>query len=195
MKKAFSSVKSKKPQARPEAPKTPQIRVAKGVYRRFIASTFASFLGWTLVALVVVYACFAVTIMRVLPTDTNLGFIPVKNITYPGGIVPEGELIVANTSASQGDGLLDRMRQAVVPSASTVLVKVKAGPYGRVAWAPSGLTTVDGKSLGIILRKDPETKLLNKQYIGECLGGACEVGEGVMIPEGNIYGEPLKKRS
>lgn len=170
-----------------------RIRVAKSAYRSSVFGRFRAALGYLILAFIVVYLCFAATILRVVPTATNIGLIPVKNMTFPGGHVPVDGVILADLSSQQGDSVVDRLRQSVFPSNQAVLVRVKAGPYGKVNWAPTGFTTVNGKAIGVSLPNKPDFDLLDNTYIGVCLKGACTEGEAVVIPAANIYGEPTMK--
>lgn len=172
--------------------KTPQIRIAKNIYYKNVFKKFASFFSYFVLVSVVIYMCFSLTILRVIPSNTNLGFVPVKNMTFPGGIVPEGEQVVMNTVSAQGTTFVDRMKQSFLMNPDVVLVDVLAGPYGKVKWAPGGLTTVDGKPLPVSFEEKPK-EFLEDEYIVRCIKGNCVEGEVFIIPVENVYGQPLNK--
>lgn len=182
-----------KPVTKAKAPakRTPQIRVAKNVYRRQIVKRLLKAFTYTFLALLGVYLCFAVTIIRVIPSYGDLPPTPVKNITYPGGILPPTAKVVANLKQEQGDGGFDHLKQAVMPTQDAVLVEVLGGPHGRISWAESGLITLDGAPVDALLKEKPEGEYLTKQYLVKCIEGPCVKGEALIIPAGNIYGQPL----
>lgn len=175
----------------PAAKRTPQIRVAKNIYRKQIFRRVLKGFGYTFLALFAVYLCFAVTIIRVIPSYGELPLTPVKNVTYPGGIIPPTAKIVVNLKSAQGQGGLDHLQQAVLPTKDAALVEVIGGPNGRITWAESGLVTLDGAPVPVTLKQKPEGEFLTKQYLVKCIAGPCVKGEGLIVPAGNIYGQPL----
>lgn len=170
-----------------------EVRVAKSIHRSLLRKRLVSIASLSVAALVFIYLCFAATIMRVVPTATPLGAVPVKNMVYQGGRIPSGQTILADTERELKDGPLDMLMQAFVPSASSVLLRVEAGPYGKVSGVPGGLVTVDGAPLGGTLEKFPSRGYLRDQYVGQCVGGACAPGEYLIIKHNGVYGQPLLK--
>lgn len=183
----------KKPDTKSKTPakRTPQIRVAKNVYRKQIFRRLAKAFTYTFLGLLGVYLCFAATIIRVIPSYGDLPPTPVKNITYPGGLIPPGAQVVVNLKEAQGNGGLDHLKQALLPTKDAVLVEVVGGPHGRIAWAESGLVTLDGAPVNVTLKEKPASEFLTKQYLVKCIDGPCVKGEGFIISASNIYGQPL----
>lgn len=176
----------------------PELRVAKNLYHRHLLRRFASIAAATLLALLVIYLCFAATLLRVLPSTTTAP-LPVKNSTVLGGIAPPGTLLVVNRRSKQGDSMVDYLKQSLLPQSDVAVGRVAAGPYGRVVWAPGVPLQVDGKPVKVTLPQDPRRALSNGQYLKdmyvmECVEGACVPGEAFLLPADNIYGQPLTKK-
>ena len=169
----------------------PQIRVAKNVYRKQIMRRILKGFSYAFLALFAVYLCFAVTIIRVIPSYGDLGPTPVKNITYPGGLLPAGAKVVVNFKEAQGASALDHLKQSVSPTKDAAVVEVIGGPTGRITWAEGGLTTLDGAPVPVTVAEKPSGEFLVKQYLVKCVKGACTPGEGLIISADNIYGQPL----
>lgn len=172
--------------------KIPQIRVAKGAYYKQITKKVWRGLLAMLGIVVVIYACFAATIIRVIPTNTEMGAVPVKNSTFPGGVAEVGTEMVVSMSTPQPEGTLDRLKQSVLISTDAALVKVVAGPGGTLSWAETGLITVDGERVPVRVMNQPGGGFLVNEYIVECLEGACEKGHGYIVGADQVYGEPFR---
>lgn len=157
------------------------IRVAKGVYRRNAAKRVCGIVGVVVLALVVVYLCFAATIIRFLPTTK--GPVAVKNATFDGGIAPQGSTVVINTASPVKDDMGSHVLQALTLQNNVATVKVEAGPTGKIN---SRLIASPGGKFGAV---DVDSEFLKNQYIVTCLDG-CD-GSGV-VGSDQIYGEPLE---
>lgn len=186
--------KAKSAGAKKEAPKAPKIRITKSVYRRGILKKISSIFSALVLVAFVIYLCFAVTILRVVPTSTDLGFVPVKNMTFAGGIVPPGAKVLMNRAEPQGTTIVDRAKQSLLMSSDAVLVEVVAGPFGQINWTPE-LLTVDGKPTQVTLEERPEEEYLRDEYIVRCVKGACVPGEGMLLPKDHVYGEVISVSS
>jgi hypothetical protein len=178
----------------PPAPKKPQVRVAKSVYRKHVLKKIGLGALYSGLIFIIIYGCFAATIIRVIPATKGMSPIVVKNQTFPGGIAPEGAVIVINTEGKVGTGSFDRLKQAFTPSDNVAVVEVLAGPAGRITWAPSGLITIDGNPMKITVKDDPKDDFLRDQYLVRCLEGDCEIDSGFIIADDQVYGEPISKK-
>lgn len=171
--------------------KKPQIRVARTTFYSAIGNKFVRAIGFSLFAIAIVYICFVITIMRVVPT-TTAGLVPVKNITFTGGMVPAGEEVLVSMGNPQGSTMLDYLRQAFLPTTDASVVRVEAGPWGSYSWAEPGIVTVKGEVLDMGMPEKPEETILEDSYLVTCIEGACIPGEGFVIPKSHIMGEPLQ---
>lgn len=176
-----------------------QLRVSKGAYNKtIIKRIFGIFLA-VISSLLIIYLCFAFTLMRFLPTS-DFKMIPVKNITYSGGIVPVGNDIVVDLSGEKhGKNFIDRVKQTFVPTKQTAVVKVVAGPNGKLEWNKPNIISVNKKVLPISMPLDNNGNLpfdekdpyLRDEYIVTCVSGDCGEGFSTIISSDSILGDPL----
>lgn len=182
---AKGASKSKQPQ---------QVRVARNAVGSALARRIGLGVLWSFAAVVVVYLCFVVTIVRFVPAG-DLGFIPVKNLTFEGGMVPPGETVLVSLNNPQGSEILDHLQQAFIPTQDAALVQVEAGPWGEFLWTEPGIVTLkDGTLIDVAMSEEPESTLLNNAYLVKCVEGACEEGAGYIIPSTHILGSPIGKK-
>lgn len=181
---------------------TQDVRVSKSTYGKLVFKRVLRSLGVGVLFLGILYLCLSATLLRVVPTFD--GLVPVKNMTYRGGIAPEGAVLLVSQEKNQKDNPLDRLRQAFVPDSSAVVVKVVAGPYGKLNWAPPNILTVEGVPSKVPFPKtsdgkspiaDKDEPYLKDEYYVECIKGACEPGTGLIIQKDKIYGTVITKTS
>jgi hypothetical protein len=158
-----------------------------------------SILGYSVLGAIIIYLCFAATIMRAVPTLSGAGIVPVKENTFRGGHVPAGETMLVDTAVEQKNSYGERLKQAFIPSDTAAVVKVVAGPYNSISWIASGMVTVDGTLTDVHLAEQPldenqkaKTKLRD-EYLAVCITGACAPGEGIIVSQKNIYGLTLEQ--
>lgn len=174
----------------------PEVRITRGTYGRLIVRRIITMTGFSLLALIVLYLCFAATWMRVVPTLSGSGLVPVKNVTYDGGIVPADVEILVDRANPQDSDLLSHIKQSFVPSDDAAVVRVITGPYGEMQWGQPNILTVDGNPIGVPFPPDSDGKspidefnpFLRDEYVVECVSGACEVGDAFIVHKDNIYG-------
>lgn len=175
----------------------PKVRVSKTALGGAVFKKIAFFISLAAIGIFAIYTIFALTLFRVIPNTDGVGIanyaIPVKNNTYPGGVVPAGSQIVVNTQSPQGEGILDRAMQGFIPQKNLALVTVEAGPFGKIDASENGVFTVDGSPIDGILPEgtDLEKTFLDKEYVVKCAEGECAEGDILIIPEDNIYGIPV----
>lgn len=183
--------------------KDPQIRIARKTYLKVLSKRIVKVFSLVFVLLFALYLVFAATLLRVVPT-LDAGFVPVKNITYEGGIVPKDAQVLVSLDKKQGITAFERFKQAFVPASNAAVIEVVAGPYGKLGWTEPDILTVDGYPTDVVLEpaegdKSPlesrESEYLEDEYLAICIKGACEVGEGVIVPKDNVIGTPLSKSS
>ena len=184
-------------------PYEPEVRITKGMYGRLVWRRLLQFVGFGALALIVLYVCFAATWVRVVPTLSGAGFVPVKNVTYEAGVLPEGAQVLVHRTEAQGTQIHHRLKQAFVPSSYAAEVEVVAGPYGEMKWSKPDVLTVDGKPIGAAFPAnsdgkspiDPEDPYLKNQYVAICISGACTEGEAILFDRDQVYGSLLTKSS
>lgn len=181
-----------------------QIRVAKNVYRKQLAKKVLVIFGYALLVIVVIYACFAATIIRVIPATNGMGAVPVKQATFPGGIPPLGSRLVVNPNSTIGSGGVDKLIQGFMPTSEVAIVEVHSGPFNKVSWMSDGSVWIDGvdsklkmseknaKSEGL---DGDNPRGLKNEYLVECIEGDCTVGSGLIISLDNVYGVPFSVKT
>lgn len=169
----------------------PQVRIAKSALRNSILKTVAKVFSYSILAVLVIYLCFAATIVRVVPVWNDLGFTPVRNMTFEGGIAPEGAELLVSKSDAQGSGILDRLKQSFVPSRHVFRGKVLTGPTGRITYQEAAGATANGVAIG---RPDKSPSYLNNEYVFSCEGGECIPGSTLIVSQDNIYGEVISEK-
>jgi hypothetical protein len=185
-----------------------QVRISYSAVAKLVAKRFVFAVAAVFVAVLVLYVCFAATLLRVVPTLDGAGMVPVKNMTYEGGVIPEGEVILVNRYEAQEGDIFSHLRQAFVPAEGAMVVQVHAGPYGKMDWTEPDILSVDGKPVNAPVTAvmvpesdkigaekvptspiaDREDPFLKSEYVGQCLAGACAEGTGVLFHQDNIYG-------
>lgn len=182
-----------------DEPYEPEVRISRGTYGRLIFRRVISMSLFSLIALALLYFCFAATWIRVVPTISGSGLVPVKNVTYDGGNIPADAEILVDRENVQGTGLFSRIKQSFVPSDTAAKVRVISGPYGELQWAKPNILTVDGTPVGVPFPANEEGKspidedepFLKDAYVVECLSGACNEGEAFIVERNHVYGVAL----
>lgn len=178
----------------PKTPKkAPSVRIARSTYANMLSTRILKGFGLAVLVLLVVYLGLAATIIRVIPT-TSAGLLPVKNITYQGGLVPQDAVVAVSMDKAQGQEIQDYLAQATIPQNNVSVVKVLKGPWGTFGWTDPGIITVDGKIVPNVFMDDPGDKKLDSEYLVECVRGACAPGNAYVIPSANLLGVPLTDR-
>jgi hypothetical protein len=172
---------------------SPKIRVTHGLQRKFIATKAARNIGLALVMLIVVYLCFAITIVRFVPT--SFGLVLTKNNTYAGNILPSNSQVLINPGVTVKTNILGRLKESFIPTSHAQLLEVLAGPTGTINWTKPNILAVNGQVLTAKFPQNPGIKYLNNQYIGVCLKGYCTVGQPVIFDASNVLGIPENKVS
>lgn len=172
------------------ASKAPEVRIAKKVYYRRMAKQFVTLFSGFFILATIIYLCFAITIIRVIPTN-NAGFIPVRNLTAEGGVSKAGDQIVINVIDPQGDGFVERAKQSLLMTSNAAIVQVQAGPFGKITEAKNGTIAINDKIVSRNLVRAPEGEFLDNQYVVKCLSGNCAKGMSFIVSANNVYGEPL----
>lgn len=188
--------KSSSSEMNEEVVREPEVRITRGTYARLILRRMMTMTGFLLLGLLVLYLCFAATWIRVVPTLSGSGLVPVKNVTFDGGKIPANVEILVDTEKAQDNGLLSHLKQSFVPSDSAAVVKVIKGPYGEMVWAKPNILTVDGDPVGVPFPGDEEGKspidefnpYLRDEYVVECVSGNCNEGEALIVKRDHVYG-------
>lgn len=147
--------------------------------------------------LVGTYAGLSATILYATQAGNSDPFIVARG-TYVGGKVPENSFIYVNTKGEIENNFLSNLSEGFGGIKDGAVVKTLAGPVQELL--------VDNKKETITIIEDGETKetidgvlpeeyagtdFLKNQYLVECMAGACEKGELLIIDQNQISGEVI----
>lgn len=163
------------------------VRIDKKEYQKSVFKAIFSQFFIFLLLLIAIYFALAAMIMRVTPTP--YGFVPSKNNTFEGGILPKGAQVHVNLSGEVKDGVADRLKQSIIPQKGTVVLSVLAGPIGTISHSPF---SVDGLTMTPPVGMPEDQEYLNDEYIGICIKGECQQGATVLFSPNQILGVLLR---
>lgn len=171
------------------------VKIAKSAALKGYLRTLVSVLLWTGIVFLVIYFCFAATLLRVVPSLSGTGPVFIKNATVEGGMFPSGHEVLVDPTRENEGGVMDNLYVSFVPSSDYQEVEIISGPYGEFSVDGDGAVTVDGGETGLVMHEmfseDRDDEVLRDEYIAECLSGACEEGQAVIVPVENIAGEKV----
>lgn len=175
----------------------PKVKITVAAAGHLLFKRVMTILMVTVIATIVVYACLAATIIRVVPATNVSGINVVKENTFVGGEVPSGQLAMVNpnlgTDGAVGTDFFDRLVQGVLPNTNASVVEVLAGPYADISWMETGLVQIDDTLMDVYV-EEPETadgeskEHLSGEYLVRCIEGDCVPGEGRIVSEDSFYG-------
>ena len=169
------------------------IRISKWVaFRAQLARIMKLLFGIT-VALLIVYFCFALTLLRFVPSTSGTGVQLIKGVSAPGGFIQQGNQVLASAEQEQDQSWGNKLQTAFVPSDEWMLVEVVAGPYGELS-VSEGQVTVDNRVHNVNINLAAfrnHGKYLSDEYIVNCISGACNPGQAMIIGKEYIAGEPV----
>ena len=182
--------------------KEPKVKVYKKTAATKIVSHVWKMIIIAVLAFLALYVVLAAMIVRVVPAGSDIGPIVIKNTSYYGGFVPNGEIVLVNNAEEVDTGPLGNIKMAIpFMSEDVSLIEVKAGPFGKFKWVAPGVVTIDGEVVdgGFLPRRDENDKsmfersFLKGEYIGLCIEGNCIPGDLVIFGENHIMGSPVSE--
>lgn len=169
------------------------IRINKWAALRAQISRITKLLFGIAIAVLIVYFCFAITLLRFVPSTSGTGVQLIKGISAPGGFIQQGNQVLASATTEQDQSWQNKLQVAFVPSDEWILVEVVAGPYGELG-IEDGNITVDNRVHNVDINLDAFKEhghFLNDEYIVNCVSGACVPGQARIIGKEYIAGEPV----
>lgn len=178
-----------------------QIRVSRSAFGRILVRRLVGAFVLLIAAMAVLYLCSAATVLRFIPVASGVGPVLVKNITYPGGILPPGATVLVNRGSEVKTDWMSKLAQSFTPANDGAVVKVLAGPYGKMTWAQPGIIAVNGKPMKAFFPPakngdspiGADNQFLKDQYLVKCVSGACLSNEAFVVNSNQVYGSPLKQ--
>lgn len=172
--------------------KEQRVMVSKKVGRKVLKKKISFIVICIVVSLIVIYLCFAATIIRFIPTTNGMGPVLIKNSTYVGNILPKGAQVIIDTKSENDDGIIDHLKQTVIPTKNIAKVEIVAGPYGKLSYSDN-IVFVDGNSTDVSIDEGlTDSKYLQNQYVAKCLEGDCSNEKGLIFKGKQLVGIPIK---
>lgn len=144
-----------------------------------------------------IYAGLSSTILYLTSTK-DASFIVARG-TYVGGIIPEGSYVYVNTDGKIENNFLSNLNEGFSGIKNGAVVKTLAGPVQEIKVDNDKQTISiieNGKVVNEIDGALPEEynniNYLKNQYLTECLSGACEKGELLIVNQNQVSGEVIK---
>lgn len=169
------------------------IRISKWAAIRAQTGRIMKLLFGIVVALLIVYFCFALTLLRIVPSTSGTGFQLIKGVSAPGGFIQQGNQVLASATHAQDQSWGNRLQTGFIPSDEWMLVEVVAGPYGELS-VSEGQVTVDNRVHSVNINLGAfrnHGKYLSDEYIVNCISGACNPGQALIISKEQVAGEPV----
>lgn len=152
------------------ASKTPSLRIEKKSFYKMIYRRVFMWVKVSLAVLLGVYLVGAFFIVRFLFLP-GTGVVFVKDTQFKGNFAPQGSYVYYNEGYNSISFVTDKF--FVLPS-DLSLVKIEAGPVGKVSYDENGvITRVGSQDVSIEGLADENITALKDQYIVECVSGAC----------------------
>lgn len=164
-----------------------QVRIARDAANLRLLKQGLSIIALFCVGLVVLYACFAAFLFRVVFSDS--GAVAVKEVTATGGIIRPGTKVLVNRAHHVSTSPVARLGHAFLPQSDTARGVVLAGPFGVLRQSGS-IATVNGHSIGSRIQGPLGTDgYLKDQYLIRCEVGNCTPGTAFVVSKNGIYGQ------
>lgn len=164
----------------------PVIRTAtrkKGRIRRMVRSVAGILIG-SAILLVAIYAVLASTVLLVMRAGGENALV-LRN-AFPEGAAPAGTYVYAS-SQTINPSFGGRLSQATVGVPAGAVVRIVAGPTGKISNDKKGRIVINGKATDY--RVAVKATTLARKYLALCVAGACEPGTAVLIGQDTIVGE------
>lgn len=138
-------------------------------------------------------------ILYVGSAATNIFFVSVNDQslivargTFVGNVATPNSRVLASTSTPDPANFVNNIKVGFFGVPDGAVVKVRSGLYDQISLEGNNLL-VNGKvagPAGNIVIKGSNSAKLSRQYVVECISGACgKPGDLLLINQQNVYGE------
>lgn len=193
---SFVDVSEEKP-ALAYDPNSDIIMFAEESWLRISASwlkTSFLFLLSAMLIFTIMYGTLAASLLFATPINGKVTVV--ARDTFLGGIPAKGDVAVVSPSQAAGKNPLDRLKDAALGIKDAQVVKILSGPNDSIQMSQGGFS-VSGEESGSYSgdlfstsgNKVTNSFKLEKQYVAECISGACTPGTFVIVEDKNTYGE------
>lgn len=152
------------------------------------------FLMSAMLIFTIMYGTLAASLLFATPVAGKVTVV--ARDTFLGGIPAKGDVAVVSPSQAAGKNPLDRLKEAGLGIKDAQIVKILSGPNDNIEMKEGGFN-VTGEESGSYpgdLISTSGNKVVNsfkleKQYVAQCVSGACTPGTYVIVEDKNTYGE------
>lgn len=175
-----------------------KVIVSSSALVRILSKKIVRVIGFLIIALGILYLCFAATIVRFVPSTSGTGIQLVKNITSEGGVLDDGKRIMVNPEQVNDHSIESYLQHAFIPSGDYMMVETVYGPYGEFDYdEETGEVIYENEATGLVgnemnftgIMEERNDTLLGNEYIALCVSGDCVEGEAYIVDDENITGE------
>lgn len=152
------------------------------------------FLMSAMLIFTIMYGTLAASLLFATPINGKVAVV--ARDTFLGGIPSKDDVIVVSPTQAAGKNPLDRLKEAGLGIKDAQVVKVLSGPTDNVQIKEGGFAisgeesgSYSGDLISTSGNKVVASFKLEKQYIAECVSGACTPGTFVVVEDKNTYGE------
>lgn len=142
----------------------------------------------------VMYGTLAASLLFATPVDGKVTVV--ARDTFLGGIPSKGDITVVSPTQAAGKNPIDRLKEAGLGIKDAQIVKVLSGATDSIQITEGGFSVTGeepGSYNGTLINTSGNKVVgsfkLERQYIAECVSGACTPGTYVVVEDANIYGE------
>lgn len=152
------------------------------------------FLMSAMLIFTIMYGTLAASLLFATPIEEKVTVV--ARDTFLGGIPSKEDLVIASPSQAAGANPLDRLKEAALGIKDAQIVKVLSGPNDNVQITSTGFVVSGeepGSYNGVLANAEGaivQTSFqLGKQYVAQCVSGACTPGAFIIVEDANVYGE------
>lgn len=138
--------------------------------------------------LAVLYTSLAGTLMIAAPSSKGeMTKTWVARGTFNGGQIKPNTFIYASKSHAASTDFMGKVLEGYMGTDNAFVAQVISGPFNKVATDSHGKITIDGKATDH--SGDVVSRILNNQYLVQCIEGDCVPGEYLVAEYASVVGE------
>lgn len=152
------------------------------------------FLMSAMLIFTIMYGTLAASLLFATPIDGKVTVV--ARDTFLGGIPSKDDIAVVSPTQAAGKNPLDRLKEAGLGIKDAQIVKILSGPNDTIQIREDGFVisgeesgSYNGALVSTSGNKVIASFKLEKQYVAECVSGACTPGAFVVVEDKNTYGE------
>lgn len=145
-------------------------------------------IAFIFVILAVLYTSLAGTLMIAAPsTQGDISKTWVARGTFTGGQIKPDTFIYASKSTPASTDFIGKVLEGYMGTNDGFVSQVISGPFNKIATDSKGQITIDGKVTDHV--GNVGSRILNNQYLVQCIEGNCKPGEYLIADYSSVVGE------